>query len=94
MNMRIYNGDSNLKAFFDIETDEGFLMKGFKIVDGSNGLFVSAPSEKAKGGKYYDRVRIPKELTDDLLEKALVDFRELGGTTPATENSNKGPFPL
>ena len=94
MNMRLYNQGSNPKAFFDIETDEGFLMKGFKIVDGSNGLFVSAPSEKAKDGKYYDRVRIPKDLSDDLLEKALVDFRELGGTAPAAENSGEGPYPF
>ena len=29
-----------LKAFFDIETQEGFFVKGFKIIDGINGYFV------------------------------------------------------
>ncbi len=92
--MRLYEGTSNLKAFFDIETEEGFLMKGFKIVDGSNGLFVSAPSEKAKDGKYYDRIRIPKELSDELLEKVLSSYRELGGKAPAAQKSDDGPYPF
>ena len=29
-----------IKAFFDLETEEGFTMKGFKLVQGINGLFV------------------------------------------------------
>ena len=39
INLRKYDGDSNLKAFFDIETDEVIVVKGFKIVQGQNGLF-------------------------------------------------------
>ena len=34
INLRKYDGDSNLKAFFDVETDEGMVVKGFKIVNG------------------------------------------------------------
>ena len=54
-----------LKAFFDIETEEGFVIKGFKIIDGINGYFVSMPSEKDKEGDYNDNVIIfDKKLRD------------------------------
>ena len=38
-----------LRAFFDLEVG-GFTIKGFKIVEGSNGLFVSMPSQKNEEG--------------------------------------------
>jgi len=40
INLKKYDGDSNLKAFFNIETGEGIVVKGSKIVKGQNGLFV------------------------------------------------------
>jgi len=57
-----FENDSNLKAFCDIETDDGILIKNFKLVQGKNGLFLSPPSEKGKDGKYYDSVILPKEI--------------------------------
>ena len=48
-------------AFFDIQTNDGIIIKGFRIVNGSKGLFVSAPDEKGKDGKYYETVIFPKE---------------------------------
>lgn len=38
----------NLLAFADITLDDSFVVKGLKIINGSKGLFVSMPSEKAK----------------------------------------------
>lgn len=35
---------------------EGIVIKGFKIVKGEYGGFVSWPSQKGKDGKYYDQV--------------------------------------
>ena len=49
---KIDNGISKTLAFFDIETDDGILIKGFRVVTGSNGLFISSPDEKGKDGKY------------------------------------------
>ncbi len=94
MNLRLYDKPGNLKAFLDVETDEGFLMKGFKIMDGRNGLFVTPPSEKATDGKYYPRVRIPAEISDKLLEQALSAFKEEGGTTSTEIKNDSGPFPF
>ena len=71
-NLRKYDGDSKLRAFFDVETEGGMVVKGFKIVEGINGLFVGNPSEYSeKDDKYYDRVFIPKELKDELEQEAI-----------------------
>ena len=43
---RINRGSwGKVKAFVDVKTAEGFEIKGFKVVEGSNGLFVGMPSE-------------------------------------------------
>jgi len=58
--MHIWQGDSPTKAFFDILISNTFIVKGFKIVHGKNGLFMSMPQEKDKNGKF-----VPTFWTDD-----------------------------
>lgn len=41
------NSNSSLKAFASITIEEVIEIKGFKVFDGRNGLFVSPPSTKA-----------------------------------------------
>tara|TARA_B100001559_G_C16324556_1_gene540401 strand:- start:87 stop:500 length:414 start_codon:yes stop_codon:yes gene_type:complete len=60
-----------VRAFFDLATQEGFTIKGFKIIEGINGLFVSMPSQKSNDGEYYDSVFASKELRDELNKFAL-----------------------
>jgi len=62
------------KAFFDIQTNDGIIIKGFRIVNGSNGLFVSAPNDKGKDGKYYDNVILPKEMKSEVEKMALEEY--------------------
>jgi len=75
--MNPYNGESKTNAFFDVETDEGIIIKGFTLVESSNGLFVSAPSEKGKDGKYYDKVLMSNELKNQLNDIAVSHYNEL-----------------
>ncbi len=35
-----------IRATVDVQTSEGFIIRGFKVVEGDNGLFVAMPSEK------------------------------------------------
>ncbi len=77
LRMNLFDGEGKTKAFFDIETGDGVIIKGFKIVDGSNGLFASPPSEKGKDDKYYDQVILPKEMKKELNELALSKFDEM-----------------
>ena len=45
-----------IRAFFDLRTEEGFTMKGFKLVEGINGLFVGFPSQKGSDDEYHDTI--------------------------------------
>lgn len=79
--MNPYDGNSKTKAFFDLETEEGIIFKGFTLVEGTNGLFVSVPSEKGKDDKYYDKVLMSKELRTKLNDLALEKYNELSAQT-------------
>ena len=68
-----------LRAFFDLEVG-GFTIKGFKIVEGSNGLFVSMPSQKNEEGEYNDTVWVDKDTRSKLNEVALEAYSK--GDTP------------
>lgn len=63
-------------AFFDVETPDGIIIKGFRLVNGSSGLFLSSPDEKGKDGKFYDRVTLPKEMKDSLEKLAIEEFNK------------------
>ena len=75
---RIYrfDGESKLKAFADI-TLAGIVIKGFSVVNGSNGLFVSMPRHQGKDGKWYNTVYpTTKELKEQLSEVVLTAYKE------------------
>jgi stage V sporulation protein G len=77
MNLLKNDSGSKTAAFFDIQTQDGIVIKGFRIVNGSNGLFVSSPNEKGKDGKYYETVILPKEMKDDLDKLALEEYDKI-----------------
>lgn len=69
--------NSKVNAFVDLETNEGIIIKGFKIINGPNGLFVGAPNDKGKDGKYYDSVLIPKEMKNDLDKLVIEEYNKI-----------------
>lgn len=75
--MNCFNGDSKTKAFFDIQTEEGFIITGFRVVDVGKGLFVAPRQEKGKDGRYYDTTVVPGELKKELEKIALEEFKKL-----------------
>ena len=75
-----------VRAFFDLTTSEGFIIKGFKIIEGINGLFVSMPSQKSNDGEYYDSVFATKELRDELNKIALDNYGSNYSETTAPTN--------
>lgn len=69
-------GESKLKAFADV-TFAGVVVKGFSVVDGSKGLFVSMPRHQGKDGKWYDTVYpTTRELKAQLCEAVLTAYKE------------------
>ena len=66
-----------LRAFFDVETQEGFVMKGFKLVEGINGLFVGMPSQKGSDEEYHDTIWVEsKEIREELNALAISKYQE------------------
>ena len=72
-------------AFFDVviyneNVDlDGVTIKGFKLVDGGNGMFASAPSEKKEVDgetKYYPMVWLGKNLLQQINESAIAKYNE------------------
>ncbi|MCH9028267.1 MAG: septation protein SpoVG family protein [Bacteroidetes bacterium] len=86
--MNPFDGSSKTVAFFDVETEEGINIKGFTLVEGTNGLFMGIPSEKGKDGKYYDRVYVPKELKEQLTEMAISMYNESKGEAASASGAD------
>ena len=75
-------------AYLDVRTTDGFVIKGFRLVSGSKGLFVSAPSKKGSDGNWYDDVTIDDDVRGDLLTLAKEAYEadtggKVAGTPPA-----------
>ncbi len=70
------DGDAKTKAFVDITLD-GVIIKGLRIVDGANGLFVSMPRHQGKDGRWYSTVYpATKEKEKQLSELVLTAYKE------------------
>ncbi|MDD4894933.1 MAG: SpoVG family protein [Candidatus Omnitrophica bacterium] len=75
---RIYriDGDTKLKAFVDIAVGD-FIIKGFRVMQGSKGLFVGMPQEKSKDGKWYNTFYPrSKETRQNLTDLVLAAYQE------------------
>ena len=72
---RMAKGDwGKIKAFFDLQTEDGFTIKGFKLVEGTNGLFVGFPSQKGNDDEYHDTVWVEKEVREQVIELAKREY--------------------
>ena len=83
----------SIRAYFDLTTSEGFIIKGFRVLSGSNGLFVGFPSEKDKEGEYRDTIWCEKQKRQEVNELAINHYNkndEGASSTPppAFENSD------
>ncbi|MBN1871769.1 MAG: SpoVG family protein [Candidatus Omnitrophica bacterium] len=72
-----FDGEGALKAFCDIIVSNTFLIKGLRILEGRNGLFVRMPARTGKDGKWYESIRpLSKEIRDALNDTILAAFNE------------------
>ena len=87
---RMNKGDwGKVKAFFDLETEDGFTIKGFKVIEGANGLFAGFPSQKNKDDEYNDTIFADKTLKQKVNQLAL-DYYNRVGSSKLDEDD--GPF--
>ena len=52
-----FDGEGSLRAFCDLAIGNLFLVRGLRVVEGKQGMFVSMPRQQGKDGKWYDTVR-------------------------------------
>ena len=72
-----FESDRPLKAFADIIVNDALLIKGIKVLEGKNGLFVSMPQEQAKDKKWYDSVRcLTQDVREQITEVVLAVYKE------------------
>lgn len=72
-----FDGDGSLKAYCDLLIDNRFVIKGLRVVEGKNGLFVSMPRQQGKNGKWYDSVTaVTKEAKEEVGRVVLGAYQE------------------
>jgi len=80
--------EDKLKAFISIVLDGCFVVSDIKIIEGTNGLFVSMPSKKRKDGSFRDIAHpLNNETRRKFEEQIISEYREVveesGGDRPA-----------
>ena len=65
--------DSTLKAFASVTFDDAIVVTGIRVIDGSNGLFISMPQSKDNDGEYHDIVFPKSKEARTELQDAVID---------------------
>ena len=80
VDIRKITGDGNLKAFADVRVAGSLVIKGFCVVKGKNGIFVSMPRKASKDGRWFDILEPNEVLKHELEDKVLESYdRETDG---------------
>ena len=69
--------DSKLKAVASITIDECFVIHDIKVIQGTEGLFISMPSRKTPEGVYKDIVHpINTETREKISEQIIAAYQK------------------
>ena len=69
--------ETKIKGMANLTLDDCFVVKGLKVVEGKNGLFVAMPSQKV-GEEYQDTVfPITKEFRQEIIDIVLEEYNKL-----------------
>jgi len=64
--------EDRLKAFVSITFDDAFVVRGLKVIEGNNGLFVAMPSRRRKDGEFRDIAHPINNDMRSLIEDAVM----------------------
>ena len=75
---KLENG-SKVKAFYDLAFGDLFSIKGFRVIEGENGIFVGMPQQRSMQGKWFN-VFLPAtdEIKTYIEEFVLQAYQEEG----------------
>ncbi len=81
--------EDKLKAFVNVTFDYCFVVRGMKVIEGANGLFVSMPSRKANDGTYRDVAHpINSEFRQEIEKQILSKYNEIVAGQSDQENAH------
>lgn len=70
--------EQKLKAYISITFDNCFVIRDIKVINGSNGLFVSMPSKKKKDGTFKDIAHPLNNETRKMIEdRILKEYKDV-----------------
>ena len=79
-----FEGEGSLRAYCDLVISDTFLVKGLRVVEGKNGIFVSMPRQQTKQGKWFDLVETLTKETKSELDRLVLDaYRQEVSTADA-----------
>lgn len=68
--------DDKLKAFASMTFNDAFVIRGLKIIEGKNGMFVAMPSRKKPDGTYQDIAHPINNETREFIEGYILEEYE------------------
>lgn len=82
----------NLLGFANITINDCFVVEGFRICSGENGLYVNMPSQQDKNGNWRDMCKpitadFRRQLTDAIVEGYGVAIEKLQATLEASRTA-------
>ncbi len=81
VDIRKFAGSGNLKALADLRFGEALIVKGFSVMQGKRGVFVSMPRRVSKDGKWFDMLTPTSEVFKGEIEEKVLEAydREVDG---------------
>ncbi len=83
--------EEKLKAFASITFDDSFVVRGLKVINGSQGYFVSMPSRKRKDGSYQDIAHPINNVMRKKIEDKVLDAFEKELSTSGSSLNTQEP---
>lgn len=82
----------NLLGFANVTINDCFVVEGFRICSGENGLYVNMPSQQDKNGNWRDMCKpitadFRRQLTDAIVEGYGVAIEKLQATLEASRTA-------
>ena len=68
--------EDRLKGFANVTFDSAFVVRGMKVIEGNDGLFVSMPSRKRSNGTYQDIAHPINKDMRELIETSVLKAYE------------------
>ena len=69
------NSENTTKAFASVGINNIVCIRGIRVVEGEDGLFMSMPQSRGADNKYYDiAFPLTKELRDDMSKAVLAEY--------------------